>query len=279
MDFPLDEEFKRTVLSNPRIEFSKYDIQDLENISNLIKEGDVVVNLAALVGAPLCDQKSEEAKIVNNIAAQKLAQLCMNKKIKLFIQFSTCSNYGQAKEPVDENGKLLPTSLYAETKVELEKFLLENIPNSLILRCATVFGVSKGRMRFDLLLSDFMKDAWLNRKINVFKPEVHRPLVHIDDICKAVLLCIEKPEITSRVYNVGSNSQNYTKREIAEAVSKKMNVPLKIIDKEDKRDYIVEFGKINKELDFTTDYSVEYGINEMLEVLKKENMSLEQNNV
>jgi len=279
LDFKLDSNFKNEFYNSNRIEFYQKDIRDLDFMSKHIHEGDYVVNLAALVGEPLCKIKPEEAVDVNFEAAKNLANLCKEKNIKKFIQLSTCSNYGQAKEMVDEDGDLFPTSLYAETKVNLEKYLIKNISNSTVLRCATAYGLSVGRMRFDLLVSDFIKEAWLEKQINVFMPEVHRPIVHVSDISNAILLCIEHEGILSRVYNVGSSIQNYTKREIAEKVSDRLNVPLNIVEKEDKRDYIVNFDRIKNELNFSTKFLAEDGIEEMVKILEDGDFDLEQSNV
>ena len=279
LDFKLEPEFKSTIYSNNRITFHQEDIRNLEFMDTVIEEGCYVVNLAALVGEPLCKIKPDEAVDVNFEAAKNLAELCKKKNIKKFIQLSTCSNYGQAKEMVSEDGKLFPTSLYAETKVNLEKYLLQNIPNSVILRCATAYGLSVGRMRFDLLVSDFIKEAWLQKEINVFMPEVHRPIVHVSDISNAISLCIEHEGKISRVYNVGSSNQNYTKREIAEKVSKRLNAPLKIVEKVDKRDYIVNFDRIKNELGFVTKFLAEDGIEEMVKILEDGTFDLNQSNV
>ena len=210
LDFKLDSDFKSKFYDSDRVEFHQKDIRDLNFMNQQIRKGDYVVNLAALVGEPLCKIKPEEAIEVNFEAAKNLADLCKEKNISKFIQLSTCSNYGQAKEMVGEDGELFPTSLYAETKVNLEKYLIQNISNATVLRCATAYGLSVGRMRFDLLVSDFIKEAWLEKQINVFMPEVHRPIVHVSDISDAILLCIEHEGILSRVYNVGSSIQNYT---------------------------------------------------------------------
>jgi len=279
LDFKLDSDFKSKYYDSDRVEFHQKDIRDLNFMNEQIHEGDYVVNLAALVGEPLCKIKPEEAVEVNFEAAKNLADLCKEKKIEKFIQLSTCSNYGQAKEMVDENGELFPTSLYAETKVNLEKYLIENIPNSTILRCATAYGLSVGRMRFDLLVSDFIKEAWLEKQINVFMPEVHRPIVHVSDISNAILLCIKHEGALSRVYNVGSSIQNYTKRQIAEKVSSRLNVPLNIVEKIDKRDYIVNFDRIKNELNFSTKFLAEDGIEEMVKILEDGDFDLEQSNV
>ena len=279
LDFKLDSNFKNEFYNSNRIEFYQKDIRDLDFMSKHIHEGDYVVNLAALVGEPLCKIKPEEAVEVNFEAAKNLAELCKEKNIKKFIQLSTCSNYGQAKEMVDEDGELFPTSLYAETKVNLEKYLIKNISNATILRCATAYGLSVGRMRFDLLVSDFIKEAWLEKQINVFMPEVHRPIVHVSDISNAILLCIGHEGNLSRVYNVGSSIQNYTKRQIAEKVSSRLNVPLNIVEKVDKRDYIVNFDRIKNELNFSTNFLAEDGIEEMVKILEDGNFDLEQSNV
>jgi len=279
LDFKLDSDFKSKYYESERVEFHQKDIRDLNFMNEQIHEGDYVVNLAALVGEPLCKIKPEEAVDVNFEAAKNLANLCKKKNIKKFIQLSTCSNYGQAKEMVDEDGELFPTSLYAETKVNLEKYLIKNISNATILRCATAYGLSVGRMRFDLLVSDFIKEAWLEKQINVFMPEVHRPIVHVSDISNAILLCIGHEGNLSRVYNVGSSIQNYTKRQIAEKVSSRLNVPLNIVEKVDKRDYIVNFDRIKNELNFSTNFLAEDGIEEMVKILEDGNFDLEQSNV
>ena len=279
LDFKLNPNFKNKYYNSDRVEFHQKDIRDLNFMNQQIRKGDYVVNLAALVGEPLCKIKPEEAIEVNFEAAKNLADLCKEKNISKFIQLSTCSNYGQAKEMVGEDGELFPTSLYAETKVNLEKYLIQNISNATVLRCATAYGLSVGRMRFDLLVSDFIKEAWLEKQINVFMPEVHRPIVHVSDISDAILLCIEHEGILSRVYNVGSSIQNYTKRQIAEKVSDRLNVPLNIIEKEDKRDYIVNFDRIKNELNFSTKFLAEDGIEEMVKILEDGSFDLEQSNV
>jgi len=279
LDFKLNPEFKQKYYDLDRITFHQKDIRDLEFMRNILQPDDYVVNLAALVGEPLCKIKPEEAVEVNFEAAKNLAELCKEKNIKKFIQLSTCSNYGQAKEMVDEDGELFPTSLYAETKVNLEKYLIKNISNATILRCATAYGLSVGRMRFDLLVSDFIKEAWLEKQINVFMPEVHRPIVHVSDISDAILLCIEYDGTLSRVYNVGSSIQNYTKRQIAEKVANRLNVSLNIVEKVDKRDYIVNFDKIKNELNFSTKFLAEDGIEEMVKILEDGNFDLKQSNV
>ena len=279
LDFKLNSEFKQKYYDLDRVTFHQKDIRDLTFMKNILQSNDYVVNLAALVGEPLCKIKPEEAVEVNFEAAKNLAELCKEKNIKKFIQLSTCSNYGQAKEMVDEDGELFPTSLYAETKVNLEKYLIKNIPNATTLRCATAYGLSVGRMRFDLLVSDFIKEAWLEKQINVFMPEVHRPIVHVSDISNAILLCIDHEGTLSRVYNVGSSIQNYTKRQIAEKVANRLNVPLNIVEKIDKRDYIVNFDRIKNELNFSTKFLAEDGIEEMVKILEDGNFDLEQSNV
>ena len=279
LDFKLNQDFKNKYYNDKRITFYQKDIRDEKFLDEVIREKDIVVNLAALVGEPLCKLKPEEAVSVNLDAAKKLATLCKIKNVEKFIQLSTCSNYGKAIELVDEESELYPTSLYAETKVELEKFLLKNIPNSIILRCATAYGLSKGRMRFDLLLSEFIKDAWISKEIKVFMPQVHRPLVHISDISEAIKLCTKKLVNMPRVFNVGSNDQNFTKREIAEKVALHLKVPVQIVEREDKRDYSVNFDRIKRELGFNTKFNVDFGIKEMVSVLENKEFDLNQSNV
>lgn len=279
LDFKLNPDFRKKFYEDKRIQFFQHDMRDTEFLNEIIFSNDIVINLAALVGEPLCKLKPEEAVSVNFDAAVNLANICKEKKVDKLIQLSTCSNYGQAKESVNEDGELHPTSLYAETKVDLEKYLLENIPNSIILRCATAYGVSQGRMRFDLLLSDFIKEAWLDKKISVYMPQVHRPIVHIYDISQAIKKVIESKNLQFQVFNVGSNDQNYTKKEIAEKVANSLNVNLEIVEREDKRDYVVNFDRIYNELDFIPKYKIDFGVSEMIDILKDGKFDLEQANV
>jgi len=278
LDYDLNPQFLHDVLKNPRVGFVKGDFRHIEIVHPLIKQYDVVVNLAALVGEPLCASKPEEALLTNQIMAQFLGDMCRNENKKL-VMMSTCSNYGRAEKPVNENGDLLPVSIYALTKVAAEKYLLQNVPQATILRCATAYGLSIGRMRFDLLLNEFVKDAWVKKEVEVYGPQTYRPVCHVEDIGTAITKCIECKKIESRVYNVGSSGQNYTKKTLAEKVAKRLGAKVKIVPKEEKRDYVVDFNKIEKELGFKPNNDIETGIDEMAQALEDKVVSITSTNI
>ncbi len=278
LDYHLNHQFLHDTLRNPSISFTKGDFRHIEVVHPLIRHNDVVVNLAALVGEPLCAQKPEEAYITNQIMAQFVGEICRNENKKL-IMMSTCSNYGRAEKPVNEDGDILPVSIYALTKVAAEKHLIKNVPQATVLRCATAYGLSIGRMRFDLLLNEFVRDAWTKKEIEVYGPQTNRPICHVEDIGTAITKCIEAEKIPSRVYNVGSSEQNYSKKELADKVAKRLNAKVKIVPKEEKRDYIVDFTRISKELDFKPEYNLEQGVDEMAKALEDKVVSISSTNV
>ena len=160
-------------------------------------------------------------------------------------------------------------------------YFMNNI--KIILRNPLQVKVQEGYsdfLEYTIIPSDTpIKEAWLEKQINVFMPEVHRPIVHVSDISDAILLCINHEGTLSRVYNVGSSIQNYTKRQIAEKVGSRLNVPFNIVEKEDKRDYIVNFDRIKNELNFSTKFLAEDGIEEMVKILEDGYFDLEQSNV
>ena len=157
---------------------------------------------------------------------------------------------------LDENAKLDPISLYAETKVNSEKILLEQLPKlqTTVIRCATAYGLAS-RVRFDLLLHEFIRDAWTKAKIYVYGAQSWRPIVHVDDIARAILLIIKNSGTLNKkdVYNIGSNDQNFQKISLAELVANRFKTNIEITTtKKDPRNYRVLFDKFAKELKFET---------------------------
>jgi nucleoside-diphosphate-sugar epimerase len=277
MKFESDSNFFYTIVKNTNVTFVKGDIRNIRLMDVLIRESDAVVNLAALVGEPLCKQQPEETIQVNEQAATMLADLTMRRGAK-YIFTSTASNYGQSpNHAAREEDPLYPESLYAISKTRTEQYIVENIPNAIILRCATAYGLSP-RTRFDILPNEFIKDALLKKAISIFSPEVHRPIVHVQDIAQAIFLALDAPaERNTRIYNVGSANQNYTKGQIADIVAKHMNVPVNIEEgRVDPRDYIVDFNKIAMELGFKCKYGIDDGIDEIKTAIETEAITAEE---
>ena len=240
-----------------RFKFIRGDLRTFD-LDGLLNNVDYVVNLAALVGEPICKKFPKEAQNINFDANIKLAKKAEEKGIDRYIFSSTCSNYGlsEADKMLDENAKLDPISLYAETKVNSEKILLEQLPKlqTTVIRCATAYGLAS-RVRFDLLLHEFIRDAWTKAKIYVYGAQSWRPIVHVDDIARAILLIIKNSDTLNKkdVYNIGSNDQNFQKISLAELVANRLKTDIEITStKEDPRNYRVLFDKFMEELKFDT---------------------------
>jgi len=195
---------------------------------NLALEGitDVVL-LAALVGDPICKKYPGKAKITNLDYPKELLAELVGRGIDKFVFTSTCSNYGLRTDDslADEQSDLNPQSLYAETKVEIEHFIQENLErfdySPTVLRLATAFGLSE-RMRFDLTISEFTKDLALGKDLVVYDENTWRPYCNVSDISEAIIKVItaSREKINGQVFNVGSDSNNYTKKMIIDLIQK-----------------------------------------------------------
>lgn len=264
-------------LDNKKFTFYKGDISNKEDIKHIVtKDIDAIIHLAAIVGDPACKAKPEIAKKTNLEGSESLVDYADEIGVKRFIFASTCSNYGkmEGKDILDENSALSPVSLYAELKVKFEKYLLEKDFSSTIptiLRFATAYGISP-RMRFDLTVNHFTKDAFINKKLVVFGEQFWRPYCHVKDICRSVLMVInaDPEKIKKNVFNVGSTNENYTKKMICGEIIKIMpDTKVEYVKKdEDPRDYKVDFNKIKAALGFRNAMAVSDGINEVYTALK-----------
>lgn len=170
-------------MHNDNFSFVKGDIRDKSIMKGLLREADVIIPLAAIVGAPACEKDPLLAKSVNNEAMKWLFQNVS--KSQQILMPTTNSAYGQGDEGnyCDENSPLNPLSLYAQDKVEIEKFLME-LPLATSFRLATVFGVSS-RMRLDLLVNNFAHRAMSDRFIIIFEGHFKRNYIHLHDVVQA----------------------------------------------------------------------------------------------
>tara|TARA_Y100000590_G_scaffold467418_1_gene646283 strand:+ start:19393 stop:20418 length:1026 start_codon:yes stop_codon:yes gene_type:complete len=262
------------LIENNSIEFFNLDIRHTEKIPEIIAGADCVIHLAAIVGEPLCKKIPNAAKQINETATMNLVNLCKKHNVKRFIFASTCSNYGSSLETVDESSPVNPLSLYSECKVNSEKFVLENNNNDFstcVLRFATAHGLSP-RMRFDLLVQEFLRDALIDKKISIFGKDFWRPLIHVEDMANACLKIVnsDSNKISGQIFNVGSDNENYTKKQLAEIIIEFIHdVQLEIIEsKTDPRNYKVSFKKIKNSLNFDTTKSVRDSVNEILLKIK-----------
>ncbi len=267
------------LFNNDRFDFYKGDIRNAKDVENALNGFDYVVHLAAIVGDPAC-AKQPELAVSTNLEGSKLVYSLANKfNIKRFVFSSTCSNYGKMEDPnsyVDENSKLAPVSLYAETKVETEKYLLSqphtNYCKPVVLRFSTVYGLSL-RPRFDLTVNEFTKELALGRELLVFGEQFWRPYCHVTDLARSVLLALEAPieKVQFNVFNVGDTTENYQKKMIVDEILKFIpEAKVKYIQKnEDPRDYRVSFEKIKNELGFKVTKRVPDGIAQIIKVIRE----------
>jgi len=265
------------VWSHPDFDFIHGDIRDRETLRQAVSECDAVVHLAAIVGDPACAREPEIARAVNLDASMNLIEESRKAGVQRFVFASTCSNYGKMKDPtqfVNEESELQPVSLYAETKVAVEKFLLESAANGWCptpLRFATVFGVSS-RMRFDLTVNEFTMEMITKKHLVVFGEQFWRPYVHVFDAARGIALILSSPPqaVAGRVFNVGSTDQNLQKQQIVELIRPLApDAKVEFVRKnEDPRDYRVSFDRILGELGYKTTRTVVEGIVEVAKLVR-----------
>lgn len=267
-------------LNHPAFAFHKADVCDKKAIAKYFTGADHVVHLAAIVGYPACARLGEGPSFACNLdGTRNVFELAEKAGAKRFVFSSTYSNYGVAKggRPVTEDSPLYPQSLYAETKIAAEKFLVERASRSrcapVVFRFATLFGPSP-RTRFDLIINQFVLEAIRTGKLVIYQKEYNRSFVHIRDIIRAIVLALEAPlgKIRGEVFNVGSNRGNYSKEKIARLIQKYvpgLTVEFKDLSFDgDMRDVKVAFGKIERTLGFKARISVEAGIREMAQLIR-----------
>jgi len=242
------------------------DARDKGLVERLVRDKDIVIPLAALVGAPLCDRDSIGAKTTNTEAIRTLCEVLSEKQRIIFP--TTNSGYGVSQKDVycTEETPLNPISLYGRTKVEAEKIVLDRT-NSISFRLATVFGPSP-RMRMDLLVNDFTYRAVKDRFIVVFEGHFRRNYIHIRDVARAFIHAIENfDSMRGEPYNVGLSTANLTKLElcakIKELLPDLVYIEAPVGEDPDKRDYLVSNEKVEK-AGFRPRYSLETGIRELI---------------
>ncbi|MDA2932982.1 SDR family oxidoreductase [Acidobacteria bacterium AH-259-D05] len=259
-------------INHPNFEFIYGDVRDKATVIKCLENVDYVVHLAAIVGDKPCQAAPKSAYQINFKGTELLADLSKQSKVKRFVFASTCSSYGisSPNQFATEESMLNPVSLYAETKIDAERYV-KSISNDKFMTTSLRFGTSFGvsfRTRFDLTVNSFAFEAWTSNEIIVFAANTWRPYIHVSDMSlmiQRVLEC-DKRELGSRVYNAGFTSQNYTKERIAEILSGVMpDLTTKFINSvDDRRDYRVSFEKCESLLSLVPSKTVEDGYRELL---------------
>jgi len=254
------------LMANPSYDFLFGDVRDEKTLKGALKGVDVVIPLAAIVGAPACDRDPWMAQEVNFDAIQLLNKL--RGKEQLVIYPTTNSGYGTKSGSVhcDENTPLDPISLYGKTKCDAEQELLSSA-NALTLRLATVFGLSP-RMRLDLLVNHFTYMAVTEGYLVIFEKDFKRNFIHVRDVADCFLHCIEHAgDMLGKPYNVGLDAANISKEELALAI--KEEVPnfyihfSEVGSDPDKRNYVVSNQRL-REAGFEARRSLREGIRELI---------------
>jgi len=241
------------------------DCRDERLMKNLVARHEVMIPLAALVGAPLCDRDALGAVSVNRDAVRMLCKLASRDQ-KIFMP-TTNSGYGIGEPGIacTEDSPLRPISLYGTTKVEAEQAVLDR-ENSISFRLATVFGMSP-RMRLDLLVNDFVYRAVNDRAVVIFEGHFKRNYVHVRDVVRVFIHGLEKFEsMKGKAYNVGLEDANLTKLELCALIQKQLPkfvyLEAPIGEDPDKRDYIVSNQRILG-AGWKPEWSLERGIREL----------------
>ena len=253
-------------ISNKKLKIIYGDVRDYSSMKKIITDNDVVIPLAAIVGAPACDRDPIMASSINK---ESILWLFQNiSKEQQIIMPTTNSAYGSGDKNnyCDENSKLNPLSLYARDKVVVETELMQ-LENSTSFRLATVFGISP-RMRLDLLVNNFVSRAVNDKFVILFEGHFKRNYVHVLDVAKAFIFAIENQKLVqNQIYNFGLSEANISKIELCQAIQKQipeftyLEAPL--AKDPDQRNYIVSNAKIES-VGMKARVSLESGISELI---------------
>ncbi len=262
--------FKQTSLNHcayhPNFSVVKGDIRVQETLSPLLRQADVVIPLAALVGAPLCSLDPVGATTINHDAINLMLKLLSKDQIVLMPTTNSAYGAGDENHYCNEESPLRPISQYAIEKVEIEKSLMQH-PNAISFRLATVFGMSP-RMRIDLLVNDFTYRAVHDRFVVLFESHFKRNYIHVRDVSRVFQHALSNhDQMKGQIYNVGLSDANVSKKELCERIQKQLP-DFVFIDEQvgkdpDQRNYIVSNDKIEA-TGFEPEFSLDRGIGELI---------------
>ncbi len=270
-------------LTHPNFHFTKANVTEPRFLKPSLRSDwdkpDAIIHLAAIVGFPACQAVGRQVAWRYNVeATERTFDQAIALGINRFIYTSSYSNYGLAPDgkPVSEETPLAPQSLYAETKIAAERFLTAQSDTTcapLIYRLATLYGLSP-RMRFDLIINQFVLEAYTKRELLIYQRGYSRSFVHIQDAVRGLIAGLHAPEekVRCQIYNLGSDDGNYTKDQIVELILKRL--PETVVTYKDMtfggdmRDISVSYEKIQRELGFQTRCTPEDGIREVLHAIR-----------
>ena len=251
-------------------EIENLDVRNLDLYKKDVSSSDIIIPLAALVGAPICQKDPFSSKGINYDAVNNLFDIVSENQVLLMPTTNSAYGSGDKNNFCDESSPLNPLSDYAIHKVKIEEKLLK-FKNSISLRLATVFGLSP-RMRTDLLVNDFVLRAVKDNYVILYESQFKRNYIHVLDVARAFIHCINNHNnMKGNIYNVGLSSANISKRELCDKIKEYVDNFL-IIENDmssdpDQRNYIVSNKKLEK-TGFKTKYSLDFGIKELIKAYK-----------
>lgn len=264
------------VVGHPRFTFVRGDIRNAAEVKAVMKNVDYVAHLAALVGEAACKSEPEATKQINVEGTRIVTKTAVELGVRKIVCFSTCSSYGvqDTTRMANEQATLNPVSLYAETKIAGEKILFDACAGrdiaGTILRPSTVHGPS-ARMRFDLMVNHFVRDAFVTGKLTILGPDMWRPLMWVGDAGKAILAVFraEPKLVRNEVFNLGGVEGNYRKREIGDIIKRDFLPKLDLVigqSDPDLRSYRVDFTKIESKLGFKLSKTLQEAIGDLCQM-------------
>jgi nucleoside-diphosphate-sugar epimerase len=265
----------RELTKDPRCELIKGDTRDVTSVVLAMRDVQAVVHLGEIVGDPATGLDEDLTRQINVAATRMIAEVAKGYQAWRFIYASSCSVYGASDDILTEESALAPVSLYAKAKIASEHSVLgladlDFCPT--VLRFATVYGISP-RPRFDLVINLLSAKAVVDREITVVGGTQWRPFVHVSDVAAAIIGALEADPNTvmAAIYNVGSDDQNYTINDIGEIVCSLIpgTRVVRSTEVRDQRNYRVSFEKIRRELGFRPQFTVQAGVTEVADVVRR----------
>ena len=254
---------------NKKFKFICDDTRKTSLMKKLVRKHDIIIPLAALVGAPLCEKFKRDALSTNLGSIKTLCKLATKRNKIIYLTTNSGYGIGEKNKYCDENSPLKPISLYGRTKCDGEELVKSKVKNFVCFRLATVFGHSY-RMRSDLLVNNFVYTAIKKKKLTLFEPHFRRNFIHVRDVVNAIIFTIKNfNKIKNEVYNLGLSSANISKIMLAKKIKKQYKkLQIKIVTNRkdpDKRDYFVSNKKIEKK-GFKATISLDEGISELIQI-------------
>jgi nucleoside-diphosphate-sugar epimerase len=267
--FLYGEQAIKPYLEHKNLTIIRADFRQIDRIVEAVQGVGSVIHLGAIVGDPACALSEDLTIEVNLMATKMIAEICKGYGVRRFVFASTCSVYGASDEILNENSRLRPVSLYARSKIASENVLHEMADENfapVILRFGTVFGNS-GRTRFDLVVNILTARACFDKKFTLFGGDQWRPFLHVDDAAGAAFKALEAPvaSVYDETFNVGDNQNNYTLQQVAELVKAEVagSEYADMGRDGDRRNYRVDFSKINQKMRFKAKWTVVEGIRQV----------------